>query len=339
MSDRMSPKERVGAFLTGKTIDRVPCVPLILNHAARVLGVPVKTFATDGTVMGRANVAAFRRYRQDLITIFTDTAIVAEAMGTVLHYPDDDAARVKTPVMAEAGDLAKVRPVDPKHSRLNVYLEAIRHCVREVGDEVFVSCCFPPPFTTAALVRGTAMFARDLIRNPDLAHALLEKSRVASEAIAEAVAEAGGIPVLVDPVASGSVISRKAYAEFALPYTKSVLARIAALGHVPMLHVCGRSSTIIDLMADTGAAALSIDQIELAEAKEKVGGRVCLMGNVRPTETLLVGSPEDVRAEAERCLAEGGDSPHGFILASGCEVPLETPPENIDALMDVARAN
>jgi len=340
MTDRMSPKERVGAFLTGKPVDRLPCVPLILNHAARVLGVPVKAFATDGLLMGRANVTAFRRYRQDLITIFTDTAIVAEAMGTVLHFPEDDAARVKTPVVAEPADLGKVREIDGRRSgRLPVYLEAIRHCVREAGDEVFVSCCYPAPFTTAALVRGTAMLARDLIRNPALAHALLEKCRVASEAVAEAVAEAGGIPVLVDPVASGSVISRAAYAEFVLPYTKSVLARIAALGHVPMLHVCGRTSTIIDLMADTGAAALSIDQIDLAEAKEKVGGRVCLMGNVRPTETLLGGTPETVMAEARQCLALAADSPRGFILASGCEVPIATPPENILALMDAARMN
>lgn len=340
MKDRMSPKERVGAFLSGQTTDRVPCVPLILNHAARVIGAKVKAYATDGEVMGCANVAAFRRYRHDLITIFTDTVIVAEAMGTELHFPEDDVARVKTPVVAEPGDVEKVRAVDPRRSgRLPVYLDAIRHCVREAGEEVFVSCCYPAPFTTAALLRGTAMFARDLYKHPDLAHALLDKSRIAAEQFAEAVVEAGGIPVLVDPFASGSVISRKAYEEFALPYTKGVLARIASLGAVPMLHVCGRTSTLIDLMADTGAAALSVDQIDLAEAKAKVGHRVCLMGNVCPVGTLLSGSVDEVRQEALKCLAAAGDSPKGFILASGCEVPIDTPPDNVFALMDAARSN
>jgi len=83
--------------------------------------------------------------------------------------------------------------------------------------------------------------------------------------------------------------------------------------------------------------ALSIDQIALREAREKVGDRVCLMGNVRPTEALLDGTPESVRAEAEQCLRDAGGNPRGFILASGCEVPLATPPENVQALMDVAR--
>jgi uroporphyrinogen decarboxylase len=90
-------------------------------------------------------------------------------------------------------------------------------------------------------------------------------------------------------------------------------------------------------MAQTGAAALSIDQTQIREARERIGSRVCLMGNVRPAETLLGGTPEAVRREAAQCIADGRGNPGGFILATGCEVPIETPPENIDALIAVAR--
>jgi len=44
-----------------------------------------------------------------------------------------------------------------------------------------------------------------------------------------------------------------------------------------------------------------------------------------------------VRAEALRCLRACADSPRGFVLASGCEVPVETPPENVHALIAAAR--
>ncbi|MBM4018547.1 MAG: uroporphyrinogen decarboxylase [Planctomycetes bacterium] len=338
MSSEPAPKERIGAFLSGKPIDRVPCVPLILNHAARVLGVKVRQYATDGLVMGRANVAAWRRYGHDLITIFTDTAILAEALGTKLKYPEDDAARVDVPAVSAPADADRVPRVDARRAgRLPVYLEAVRHCVRDVGSEVFVACCYPAPFTVAATLRGTGQFARDLYKNPALAEALLEKCTVLVEDFADAVAEAGGIPALVDPVASGSVISRAAFERFALPGIRRGLARIKALGLPPILHICGRTSSIIDLMADSGAAVLSLDQIELAEAREKVGGRVCLMGNVRPAETLLNGTPDDVRREAAKCVADALGSPGGFILSSGCEVPLATQPENVLAMMEVAR--
>jgi len=338
MSGESTPKERVGALLSGRRPDRVPCVPLILNHAARVIGVKVRQYATDGEVMGRAHVAAYRRYGHDLITIFTDTAVLAEAMGTELHFPEDDVARFKAPAVADPGDVDALKEADPRRDgRLPVLLRAIGHCVREVGDEVFVSCCYPAPFSTAAGLRGTAAFARDLYKNPGMAHALLEKSLKLCQGFAEAVVEVGGVPVLVDPVASGSVISRRTFEEFALPYLARNIEAIKALGAPPILHICGRTSTIIDLMADSGASVLSVDQIELREARERVGDRVCLMGNVRPAETLLGGSPEDVRAEARRCLEDCADNPAGFILSSGCEVPIAAPPENLMALMEVAR--
>ena len=152
------------------------------------------------------------------------------------------------------------------------------------------------------------------------------------------MAEVGGIPALVDPVATGSMISRAAFERFALPGIRRGLARVRAHHMAPILHICGRTSTIIDLMADSGAMVLSVDQIDLKEAKEKAGKRVCLMGNVRPTETLLGGTPDDVRREARQCLVDAGDNPGGFILSSGCEVPIATPPENLMALMEVAQA-
>ena len=338
MKADVTPKDRMSRFLSGQPVDRTPVVPLILNHSARVLGVKVSEYATSGSTMGRAHVAAYHRYGQDLITIFGDTCILAEAMGTRLHFPDDDVPRVAAPFVVEPSDVDRISPVDVRAAgRLPVYLEAIRRCVAEVGSDVFVSCCLPAPFSNAAALRGTAALARDTYKNPGLARALLEKSLDVLCDMSEAVVEAGGIPVLVDPVASGSVLSRKAFETFVLPYLVAAFTKIRSLGMPPILHICGRTSAVVDLMAGCGAIALSVDQIPIKEARERTGGRVCLMGNVRPAETLLGGTPEMVRAEAAVCLADGRDNPAGFILATGCEVPIETPPENIDALINSVR--
>ncbi len=338
MRDRMTPKERLSALMTGQAVDRTPCVPLVLNHAARVLGCRIDEYSTDGRVMARAHVAAYRRYRQDMVCIFSDTAILAEALGTRLHFPADDVPRFESPAVAEPEDAADLSPADARSAgRLPVLLEAVRGCVEEVGDEVLVGCCYPAPFSTAAALRGTALFARDLYKHPSEAHALLDVAERLALGFAGAVAEAGGVPVLVDPVASGSVISPRAFEEYALPGLRTVLAEIRRLGFPPILHICGRTLPVIGMMADSGADVLSIDQIGLADARRLVGDRVCLMGNIRPTETLLEGTPQSVRAEALDCLRACAGSPRGFILASGCEVPVEAPAANVLALMDAAR--
>ena len=84
---------------------------------------------------------------------------------------------------------------------------------------------------------------------------------------------------------------------------------------------------------ESGAALLSLDDISMAEARDRVGGRVALMGNVRPAQTLLKGKPEDVLREVRDLCDIGRKCTAGFIVGSGCEVPIASPPENIDAMM------
>lgn len=91
-------------------------------------------------------------------------------------------------------------------------------------------------------------------------------------------------------------------------------------------------------MADSGAGVLSLDdEVDLAEARSVVGDRVALVGNVRPTASMVMGTPETVRANVRECLAKGVGNPKGYILGMGCALPINTPPENIHALMAAAR--
>jgi uroporphyrinogen decarboxylase len=330
----MTPKERLGAFLTGQPLDRVPVIPLVLNQAARVAGIDVRDHARNGALMGQAHVAAYRTYHQDMITVFTDTAVLAEAMGTKLHYPADDVARVDVPVVQQPSDVDKVLDADPYgENGMTTYLEAIAVCGREVGDEVFTGCCFAAPFTTAACLRGTEMLARDLRRDPGLAKELLVRSLAVALKFVDACAAAGAVPAVVDPVATGSVLSLDQFREFALPGLTALVDAIHAKGLPALVHVCGKTHRLFEALADSGADILSLDVADLADAKVRVGHRATLMGNVRPAETMLEGTPEEVEAEVIECLRKAGDSPRGFILSSGCEVPLATAPANVHAMI------
>lgn len=330
----MTPKERMGAFLTGQPLDRVPIIPLVLNIAARLAGMTVGEHCRDGAKMGAAHVAAWRRLGQDMITIFTDTAVIAEAMGTKLHYSPDDAARVDVPIVQSPEDVDRIVEADPHGDNgMRVYLEAIQHCNAAVGDEVFVGCCFAAPFTTAACLRGTDVLARDIRRNPELVHALVGRSLQVGLRFIDACAAAGGVPAIVDPVATGSVLSEEQFRTFAAPGLKAQVDAIHAKGLPALVHVCGKTHRLLEALADTGADILSLDDVDLALATERVGHRATLMGNVRPAQTLLEGTPQQIEAEVVDCLRKAGGSPKGFVLASGCEVPLNTPPTNLEAFM------
>lgn len=336
--DTMTPKERVLGMLQGQKVDRVPSAPLILNLCSRVTGVTISKFNSNAQVMGEAQVKAWEKFGHDIPLMFTTTSTVAEAMGTKLFYPEDDAPWVDKPLVEKPEDVNKVKIADPwQDGRLPVYLEAARYVLDRIGDKVFVGCIYAAPFTTAAHLRGTETLIRETYKNPGLVNELLELAEASAINMIDALAELGVVPVIVEPVASASLISPRQFEKFALPHLTKIVERAHQKGSPICLHICGKTTPIIEMMATTGAEILSIDQIDMQIAKEKVGEKVCLLGNVKPAETLYKGTPEMVRAEVREIIEKAGDNPRGLIVSSGCEVPFNTPPENIAALIDATR--
>jgi uroporphyrinogen decarboxylase len=177
-----------------------------------------------------------------------------------------------------------------------------------------------------------------MVKDPEAVHKLCEVALQSALNYARAVIDAGASPSLTDPMSSGTVISRKHFQSYSYPYLKRLIDYIHGRGKTVTLHICGNTSHIWDLMADAGADCISIDnEASLVAAKEQVGDRVRLMGNVRPSEVMLEGTAEDVKNAVIECVRQAADSPKGLVVASGCSLPTETPFENIHAMINAVR--
>lgn len=71
--------------------------------------------------------------------------------------------------------------------------------------------------------------------------------------------------------------------------------------------------------------------------KAALGDTMRISGNVPPTTVLRNGTIDDVIESVKECLIKGSDSPCGYSLAVGCQVPLGTPRENLEAYIYAAR--
>jgi uroporphyrinogen decarboxylase len=338
--DRMTPKARLAAFVAGEPYDRIPCGAMLSEHAAMVLGVTVADYHHSADLMARGQIAAYRTYGHDGIVVGPGLAGVAEAAGSLISFPEYATPFVSEYAIKEPADLERLEIPDPvSRGRYAIILDAASRMAAELGDEVPVSVQVAGAFSTASNLRGAESFMRDIRRNPEFAHRLLEYALAATVAF---VREAGKLPVAIglgDPVASGSLISPKVYRDFALPYQQRLVAEIvAATGCASVLHICGNTRRNWELMAETGSGVLSLDNvIDLAEAKAAVGDRIIVSGNVRPAETMYLGTPETVEENVKECLRKAWDSPKGFILSVGCGLPITTPPDNVHALVRAAR--
>jgi uroporphyrinogen decarboxylase len=142
-----------------------------------------------------------------------------------------------------------------------------------------------------------------------------------------------------DSLASCDVISPGTYERFAFPYQQRVFQAWKQHGiTAALLHICGDSTRVLDRYADTGAHLVEIDnKVDLRVAKQRIGQRVVLVGNVHTVTDLLEGDSQKVRTASQRCIEQAGYG-GGFILGSGCLVPRRTPIENVQELVRVAHA-
>jgi uroporphyrinogen decarboxylase len=301
--------------------------------------VKVSELRNDGKLLARAQVAAYRRFGYDGIRIFTDLYIQAEAMGAKVRCPLDETAYLESSAISDIAQIDTLRPVDPlKAGLLPEHLEAMARALEAVGKEVPVTGALTAPFTNASFLIGAENLARITLKNPQAVHRLCEVSLETNLRYAEAMLKIGCTPSLTDPMSSSTLISPGQFREFSLPYLKKLIDCIHGRGKAVTLHICGKTHPVWELMADAGADCLSIDnEASLSEAKTKVGHRVRLMGNVPPASVMLQGSCGEVRSAVRECVSQAHNSPRGYIVASGCSLPTETPFANIDAMMNAVR--
>ncbi len=336
MRETLTSRERFGLLLIDEQPDRCNVLPLVTSHAATVAGVQLKQYYTDGAVMANAQLAALEEYRYDAVSIFSEVGIIAEAMGSVFDYPDHDLPVLKTPVLTTTS-LSRLKVPDPtRDGRLPVYLEAIRRCYEALGDRVPILAYVPAPFTTGMMLSDPNRFMIETITAPE--HVLSINDLCLETAIAFCVEliDAGGLPIIVDPLASASIVSPRAYASLALPYERELIRFLHRYDLDVILHICGETGPILDLLPETEADLVSLDRVDLAEVVQRIAGTIRVVGNF-DTSTLAFDRPESIAEGTREMVALGKTARRGYIAATGCEVPIQAPAENVRAFVGAAK--
>jgi uroporphyrinogen decarboxylase len=347
----MNSLERLRCAARRQLPDLVPVAPYLGNHGARLAGIPVDRYCRSGKLMAQAQIHAWQVYQQDAVVPQSDNYYIAEGFGVAVEHQPDSTPTLKTPAINELEEIADLQVPNPKlDGRMPVYLEAIHLLSDHFQGHVAVRAPGTGPFSLASHVLGAERFLTELAladKAPggprELAlRRLLELTTEALIAFATACLEAGAHIVQAgDSLASIDMISPRMYRRWAFPceqkFFTALNARAQPYGAMTLLHICGNMTPVLPDLADTGAQILELDsKVDMGVAKAAVGARVCLMGNLNPVTVLWQGSVADVERAAEHVIAAAGAG-GGLILGSGCEVPLAAPPENLAAMVRVAR--
>ena len=332
----LTPRERFGLLVIDEQPDRCTIVPLVTSHAAHVARIPLKDYYTNGVSMAKAQLAALHEYKHDAISFFSEVGIIAEAMGSEFEYPDNDLPVLEIPALTKTALSNMVIPDPGVTKRLPVYLEAIEYAYSAVGDRIPILAYVPAPFTTGMMLSDPNEFLIQTIKEPARIHEIMDICLHAAIEFCDHIINAGGLPVIVDPLASSSVISPRSYSTFAMPYERKLIDFLHRYDLDIILHICGDTTPILDLLPETNADLISIDRIDMDLVLDSVSDTLRVVGNFN-TSRIAYASPLEIMNEVRKMVQQGMRSRKGYIVSTGCEVPIKTPVENVRAFMEAAK--
>ena len=335
--DEMTSYERVMAALGGQTTDRVPVAPIIRHWCARQAGFTFSEIMESATKWAYCQYFCAKRFGMDVLWDLFGIHAEAEAMGSILSIPEDMPCSVKTPaIRSYEEDFSKLKLLNPyKDGRLALILEGIKE-LKELSKGYFpVLGYVQGPFRLASMLRGTESLLKDCMKSNKYLEDLMEFCTNALIIYGTAVVQAGADFMWIgDPTSSGDLISKRVWLQYGLPYTKRLVKALKQNGMRVMLHICGNTNDRLESYVQTGIDAFSMDEkVDLSFAREVMGDDVCLWGNVSPSETMIFGMPDKVELEAKACIEKGKGKKGKFILGSGCIIPVQAPPYNVEALV------
>jgi uroporphyrinogen decarboxylase len=227
---------------------------------------------------------------------------------------------------------------DPRRAgRMPELLEAVRILRREVGDDVLVVGCVSGPMTLATQLLGIEAALYLAVDEPERFSRLLDFATEVVIQFGISQIEAGAhLPIVFDPSASPAVIPHQFFREIELPRLRKLLATFKRAGAAAnWLHIAGPAEPILPLYPQAGVDIANFDyEVDPLKAQRALP-EICLDGNIKPLD--FVQASPDVIADGASQLMNLFADRRGFIMSSGCEIPPESRPENIAAMVAATR--
>jgi len=321
----------------------------LMRQAGRYLPEYRATRAKAGSFMGLATnpdyatevtIQPLDRYPLDAAILFSDILTVPDAMGLGLSFAEGEGPRFAHPLRDEKAVLA-LR--EPDLASLQYVFDAVTQIRKTLNGRVPLIGFSGSPWTLACyMVEGGGSDDFRLVKGmlydrPDLMHHILTVNAKAVAAYLNAQIDAGAQAVMIFDTWGGA-LADGVYQAFSLHYMREVikgLKREHDGQKIPCIVFTKGGGLWLDEIADSGADAVGLDwTVNLAKARQQVGHKVALQGNLDPN--VLFAKPDQIHAEVEKVLTSFGKpglgTGHVFNLGHG--ISQFTPPESVTALVE-----
>jgi uroporphyrinogen-III decarboxylase len=330
MDRDITPKKLVRGAFESAGLPRLPFVPWIFTHAAKLDQVTVRNMFDDPTKYSRCLQNTRKLYGYDAISGSFDPSLELEICGSPIDWQGD----FETPVVRPDPDFdfSRLKEIDVesagKTGRFGTVIESLRRINMVSGKNIALAAVVSGPLTVAAGLTGRDLI-QDFSKEPEQTARAVE---AAAALILKVVQVYCGLQLDIIAIADRLITTcpdalLSQLQSFLSPVLNTVRFYNAFSVLLPGNTTPSRLSDIIDL----GFDSIAVDTIRMNDWKDIRGSRPCVLGHSIPSH-LLVSGGEELTDYLEGFLPKMVET--GVFLTTDWEVPSETPPENFHQVME-----
>jgi uroporphyrinogen decarboxylase len=278
-------------------------------------------------------------FRPDMVFPLMDLSVEANALGRYTIFPREDSATVPKDRFTMA-DLDRLQEINISFdSRLMGYVEMMKMMSVTLPAGILKAGYVVGPFTLAGLMMGADDAVMSTVLEPQVLHGLCHFTPERIQQYIQLLISAGADAICI--LEPGAVmLSPEQFSEFSAIYIRHITESFKYSGIGFVYHTCGNTMHLVEKMVRSGVNGVSLDSpdvgVDLAAVAKTLPEDVVVIGNVNPATTMRFGSPAEVRGQVDDLLRSMERYPN-FILSTGCDLPQETPVENIRVFMEAGR--
>ncbi len=335
----MTGRERIAAMIGGRETGRLPFMPITMMFAADQIGAKYRDYATDFNVLVEAQLRTAEAFDFDYVSCISDPGREAADCGAKLQYFDDQPPAVdeRNALLAEKASLASLRLPDPEGGeRMRDRIQAAALFSEKVQGDRMIEGWVEGPCAEAADLRGINALMLDFYEDPGFVNDLCEFTLALGLQFARAQVDAGADMIGIGDAAA-SLVGGPIYDEFIFSYEKRLVEGIQDAGAAVRMHICGNTTPFLESLGRLGCEIVDLDSmVSLETARKAMPDGQVLLGNIDPVAVVRNGTPDQVYRALEQCHAQAGAR---YIVGAGCEVPRDTPEENLRTMYEFARTH
>ena len=312
--------------------DRKKAAPILSFPGIQLIGHTVDELVKDGHLQATCMKAIADKFDTGAAFSLMDLSVEAEAFGSPVAYFEDEVPTVTAALIHDEDEADALVVPKVGAGRTGECVKGIKEAAELITDRPVLAGIIGP-FSLAGRLLDMTEIMILCYEEPELVETVLEKATEFLIEYSKTFKEAGANGIVIAEPAAG-LLSPNLIAEFSTPYVQKIRDAVEDESFMIMYHNCGSIIPLLSNISEIGVGSYSVgNAVDMEEALKGLPTDAVIIGNLDPAGVLKNGTPEEVHTATIELLEKCGKYPN-FVVASGCDMPPQTPMVNIETFFN-----